>query len=172
MSQVLDDRDAKADRLAAITQRIGFCIWQLQDLEGSAARFLVLMTQLTPLTSQEEGLELVERALARTFGATLRGIAQADLFPDDLQGRFKALLEERNWLVHNSRDTSRDAIHSDTPALGLISRIDAISREALALHQEIDSLFNAVAENNGLSAENIEHAAQELLRTWHSAHAA
>jgi hypothetical protein len=172
MSQVLDNFDAKADRLAAVIQRIGFCIWQLQDLEGSAARFLVLMTQLTPLTSEEEGAALVERASGRTFGATLRGIAQADLLPDDIQGRFNTLLSERNWLVHNSRATSRDAIPSDTSALGLIERIDAISSEALALHREIDSLFNTVAENNGLSAESIEQAAQELLHIWHSEHTA
>ena len=36
---------AMADRLAAITQQVGFALWQLQALEGATAQYYVLIAQ-------------------------------------------------------------------------------------------------------------------------------
>jgi hypothetical protein len=86
MSQTTADLE-RADRLTAITQRVGFCIWQLQELEASAARFLVLTTRLTPSTSKDEGVRLADKAISQTFGANLRGLAAAKVLPEELQSR-------------------------------------------------------------------------------------
>jgi hypothetical protein len=40
--ETLNQQLQKADRLAAITQRIGFALWQIQGLEGVAAQYFVL----------------------------------------------------------------------------------------------------------------------------------
>jgi hypothetical protein len=64
----------KADRLSAITQQIGFAIWQIQELEGVTAQYLVLLTQAKNGTGLAVGNKLVEKAQAKTFGATIHQV--------------------------------------------------------------------------------------------------
>ena len=35
----------EAERLKIITQRIGFALWQIQELEGVSAQYFVIVTQ-------------------------------------------------------------------------------------------------------------------------------
>lgn len=65
----------KANRLEEITQRIGFAIWQLQELEGVSARYFVLLGQAQKGMGEVSGNELVKKAekkrlarLSRIFG--------------------------------------------------------------------------------------------------------
>ena len=89
---------ARAQRLADITQCVGFALWQVQELEGVAAQYLVLRTKALLGMGSAAGNELVAKAQSRTFGFTLREIAGAGLFESELQARFDALLSERTGL--------------------------------------------------------------------------
>lgn len=75
--------------------------------------------------------------------------------------RFQKLLEQRNWLVHNSRSTSSSAVHDEAAFVQLIDRIDAIGDEALALLKEIAKQSEAFLLSHGFSPEVISSAAQQ-----------
>src|SRR5690606_12094945 len=63
------------ERLHAITQRVGFALWQLQELEGVSTRFAVMLT-VTPGIGEEAGNELLAKASGKPFGATVRVLAE------------------------------------------------------------------------------------------------
>ena len=56
----------KADRLAAITQRIGFALWQIQELEGVSAQYFVLVVQAKKGMGLAAGNALEEKAKKKT----------------------------------------------------------------------------------------------------------
>ena len=59
MTTMLTIQIQKAERLAAITQKVGFTLWQLQELEGATAVYFVLVAQArrgTVAASVEIGL--------------------------------------------------------------------------------------------------------------------
>ena len=60
-----------ADRLSAITQKVGFALWQLQELEGVSAQYFVLLVQAEKGMGLNEANALIEKAQHKTFGATI-----------------------------------------------------------------------------------------------------
>lgn len=166
MSTLKDDI-AKADRLNAIAERIGFALWQLQVLEGAAAQYYVLIAKASQGMGLEAGQELLDEALSKTFGKTVTRLLKSGQVPGEPMARFRALLDERNWLVHNSRFTSRSAVHDEALRVQLILRIDAIADEALSLLKEVSKLAETFVLSKGFRPQDIELAAlrtQEPLR--------
>lgn len=157
---------AKSNRLAAIAERIGMALWQLQELESCAAHYLVLTLKTARGMGQSAGDDLVVKALSRPFGATLREIADANLFEPTLQVRLDALLAERNWLVHRSLASSRSAVQADSNASALMARIVAIHQESLALLRVVGAEIEAFAVESGVSPEYITRQAAATLRNW------
>lgn len=90
----------RANRLAEISQRVGFAVWQLQELESASAQCFVLLAQATKGMGLEAGNNLLEKASKKTFGNTVRRMTKANLLSATLGTRFLNLLAERNWLVH------------------------------------------------------------------------
>lgn len=140
MKNIESDRLDSANRLAAITQKIGLTLWQLQELEGIAALFLVLRTKAKLGMGTETANALLDKATSRNFGFTLLEISKAELFDELLQKKFDATLAERNWLVHKSRAASRPAIHNDDATQKLLERIDVLAENSMALMHEIEYL--------------------------------
>ena len=161
----------KADRLAAITQRIGFALWQIQELEGVSAQYFVLVVQAKKGMGLAAGNALEEKAKKKTFGETVHQITKAGLLSSELETRFTNLLSERNWLVHRSRADSRSAIHSDPEMQRLIVRLDEMAEESLSLLREIGALSEAQVKKHGVSEEHINEKAKELLEQWHASDA-
>lgn len=159
----------RTERLAAVTQQVGFALWQLQALEAGAAQYVVLLVQATQGMGRTAGEALVEKAQGRTFGTTLQQLAKAKLLDDDLAPRFSRLLGERNWLVHRSRADSRGAIESDGAAQKLLRRIEAIADEAEALMGAIRTLAERFVRERGVSIQDIDAATQQLLQQWQNA---
>lgn len=162
---------AKADRLAAITQSIGFALWQLQELEGVAAGYFVLLAQAKKGMGLAEGNALVDKAQGKTFGTTLHQIAKADLVTPEIEERFTKLLAERNWLVHRSRADSRNVIHNDKAMNALLARLEAMSDESLALLKFIDAETTAFVQSHGVSMDYVAQVSKQLLEQWHAADA-
>jgi hypothetical protein len=155
-----------ADRLAAITQRIGFTLWQLQELEGVAAQYFVLLTQAKKGMGVEAGNALVEKAKAKTFGATVRQIAKSGLLTQELERRIIHLLAERNWLVHQSRASSRGAVHNDGAMSKLIYRLDAMADEAISLLSALGVLIDRFAKQQGVSESKVKEEVAKTLAQW------
>jgi hypothetical protein len=158
----------KADRLHAITQKVGFALWQLQELEGMSAQYFVLIVQASPGMGLTAGQALLDKALSKTFGGTVTQLVKARRLSKQLEARFQALLAERNWLVHSSRSTSRDAIHSAQACQALIHRLDKIAGEASALIKEIGKEAEIFVKKYGVAAEQVQKQTAETLRRWHA----
>jgi len=161
----------RADRLAVVTQNVGFALWQLQELEGVAAQYFVLLVQAKKGMGLAEGNALIEKAQAKTFGATLHQIAKAGLISPEMEGRFEKILAERNWLVHRSRVESRNTIHNAKAMAALVARLEAMADEALALLKHIDGETNSFVRQHGVSTNYVAQVSKQLLEQWHAADA-
>lgn len=162
-----DDELVRAKRLDLVTQRIGFALWQLQDLEGVAAHCFVLLAQATRGMGAEAGNTLMAKALARTFGATVSKLGEAGCLSPNLQKRLRHLLTERNWLVHNSRASSRAAVHGDVALTQVVERIDRISNDALSAMKVLGATVEAHVKKYGIKGAQIDEQAAEILQAWH-----
>jgi uncharacterized protein YutE (UPF0331/DUF86 family) len=161
----------KADRLRAITQRVGFALWQLQELEGTSAQYFVLVAQAKQGMGLEAGNALVDDAQSKTFGKTITKLVRAKHLPEQVESRFQALVAERNWLVHNSRATSRNAMHDDEACGKLTARLDQIAEEAHLLLKEVGKCAEAFVKKYGVSTAKIDELAAETLNAWHKENA-
>jgi len=85
----LHDQLLKADRLHAVTQRVGFALWQLQELEGASAQYYVLVVHAKPGMGFEAGQALVDKAQSKTFGSTITQLAKAKQLPQEVETRFQ-----------------------------------------------------------------------------------
>jgi len=158
----------KANRLFAITQQVGFALWQLQELESVCATYYVLVEEAEIGMGEEGGNSLEERAKKKTFGQTIHKLVKAGLLTEETEVKFKSLLSERNWLVHSSRGSSRSAIHSETHMLSLLGRLKEISEDSLALLKHIGTLTEAHVKKYGITEEYIEKKSKEILEQWHA----
>ena len=161
-----------ANRLSAVTQTVGFALWQLQELEGASAQYFVLLAQAEKGMGLVAGAALIEKAQSKTFGATIHQIAKAGLLSPELETRFTNLLAERNWLVHSSRATSRSAVYNDTSLEAVINRVTAISDESLVLLKQIGILVERFVKQHGVTGKYIDEKANELLEQWHASNVA
>lgn len=162
---------ADTERLDHISQRVGFALWQLQELEGVAATYLVLVARATQGMGAVQGGALLEKALSQTFGLTVKGLIEADKMPANLNDPVKHLLAERNWLVHRSRASSRSAVRNEADCNALITRIDAISGNALHLMREFGALTESFVKARGVTAETIDAEAVKILKQWRNSNA-
>lgn len=161
----------KAERLAEITQRPGFALWQLQELEGVSAQYFVPVDQAKREMGQAAGKVLTEKALGKTFGATIDEMTKAGLLDPDFEALFDTRLNESNWLVHKSRSQSRSALHSDDAAAKLMSRPDGIAEESLVLLREVGARAEHHVKTLGVTHQFIDRAVAELLHQWHESDA-
>lgn len=161
-------RQLQAERLSLIAERIGLALWQLQELEGVAAHYVVLMTKAKKGMGSEAGMALLEPALRLTFGGTLKNFTKTGLLDAGLQTRFDKILDERNWLVHESRGTSRNALSSDSGTDEVVGRVDALAEEALSLIQVLGSKIEDYVRTQGVSMNDVDEQASALLEQWHS----
>lgn len=158
----------KANRLELIAERVGFALWQIQELEGATAQYFVLVAQATKGMGLSSGMALFEKAQKKTFGVTVRRLIKEQLLDAELETRLAALLSERNWLVHRSRADSRSAVHHDSEMRRVVRRIDSMADESLSLLKKIGELIEEHAKGAGVSTEYIEEKAEELLSQWRS----
>jgi uncharacterized protein YutE (UPF0331/DUF86 family) len=163
----VQEQETKAHRLYALTQRVGFALWQLQELEGASAQYFVLVCQATAGMGEDLGRALVEKAKIKTFGATITQLAKAKRLEPDTQKRFQTLLAERNWLVHYSRADSRDAIHNENAFRAVVQRLDNIAEEAHQLVKNVGARAKAFVQDHGVSLAHIDELAAQTLKTWH-----
>ncbi len=155
-----------AARLDAITQRIGYAIWQLQVLEGVSATYAVMIT-FDPRDGDKAGTAALERAKGKPFGATVTALANAKVLGPSLEPRFKRLLAERNWLVHRSRDDSRNAVWHDSAMAKLLGRVEAIANEAAGLIRAVGDLVEQNAKARGTyDRARVDDIAAALLEQW------
>ena len=116
------DTVAKASRLEVLARRVGFAVLQIQALESASAQYLVLRSKAIRGMGVDAAQRILDKARKETFGATIGAMKDAGLLSEDLEKRFKALLKERNWIVHRSRTDNSAALASDDSTSALLTR--------------------------------------------------
>ncbi|HVS26090.1 MAG TPA: hypothetical protein VHE58_02130 [Burkholderiales bacterium] len=160
------DRLEKADRLAAITQRVGFAVWQLQELEWAAVNYLVMRVHAKRGMGVAAGEALLGAVGKRTFGSVLKELSGAGVLDPTLAAGLTNTLQERNWLVHQSRRDSRGALKSDKDSADLIARLDKIADNALVLLRQVGQLIERYAADSGVPPEFVDRESERLLKQW------
>ena len=164
----LEKQITKANRLQTITQKVGFALWQLQELEAVTAQYFVLIIQAKRGMGVEAGLELTNKALSKTFGITITNLTKSKLLSNELETKLQSILLERNWLVHNSRASNRNAINDKAAFEKLVLKLDALAEHAFLLLKEIGKLIQLYVQEHDVNLTQIEDIAAKTLQEWHS----
>lgn len=162
------DTVAKASRLEALARRVGFAVLQVQALESASAQYLVLRSKATRGMGVDAAQRILEKARKETFGTTIGAMKNAGLLSEELANRFKALLKERNWLVHRSRTENSAALTSDDLASVLVARIDRAEDESRKLLHELAALSHTFVLDSGVPAEVVNAAISDVVQQWES----
>ena len=130
-------RQINAEELNDFYSAIGKAVWQLQYLEHGLVTFVVMKRHKRKPTSIEQANERLENERKGTLG-TLYGRAKDEkIIPEELRQRFDILIDERNWLIHQSRTNNSDDLYNDDLRTKVISRIKNIQKEAINLSRKI-----------------------------------
>jgi hypothetical protein len=110
----------------------------------------------------------LESAQGLPFGATLKKIMNTGFFDASLETRFRKILRERNWLVHKSCGTNRNAPFSDPAMDKVVRRDDAMPEEARSLLQVFGLKVEGYAREQAVSMKDVDERANTLLAQWHA----
>lgn len=155
-----------ADRLAALMQAVGFALWQLQELENTAASFIAVRLRSTRGVGLERGGEIAAEVEGRTLGRMVKELVAGGVVSDEIGSRLAIVLEERNWLVHRARRETRGILGSDDIYGGTMRRLEVLADRSLALTKELGAAVEAYVIDSGVSPEFIEQEGERIARSW------
>lgn len=152
--------------LSVLMNAVGFAVWQCQELENTAASYVVVRLRDSHGVGTAQG-EVISREVEKlTFGQLLRELTRAGVVPGELGLRLESLLKERNWLVHRARRETRGALSSQREFARLLDRIRTISDQALALLRELAPVVEDYVVSSGVDRGFIDRESDRLARSW------
>ena len=119
--------------LQDVFYKVGFALWQIQELESTIANYLVMVHKFEPGVAREEAESALEKTRRKTLGQLLGQLKSERPEPSELVERLDQFVEYRNWLAHRSRAETRKLVYQPSRTHELFSRLDWIAAEALAL---------------------------------------
>jgi hypothetical protein len=152
--------------LQDVLYRVGFALWQIQELESTIAHYLVMVHKLEPGVAREEAESVLEKTRKKTLGQLLGQLKSQDPVPNQLIERLDHFVEHRNWLAHRSRTESRSLVYQPSRNQELFSRLDWVAAEALALMKLFAEELVVHLESHGFSREEIDKRAAKLMQQW------
>lgn len=155
-----------AGRLAALMQAVGFALWQLQELENTAASFIAVRLRNTRGVGLERGGEIAAEVEGRTLGGMVKELVAGGVISDEIGSRLAIVLEERNWLVHRARRETRGILGNDDIYGGTMQRLEVMADRSLALTRELGAAVEAYVIESGVSPEFIEQEGERIARSW------
>jgi hypothetical protein len=156
----------RARHLFELMNKVGFAVWQIQELEATLATYLVLRVKATRGIGAVRGNELMKKAEALTLGALIRELSKAGVLEDKLANELNDVLKERNWLVHRARREKRGVL-ADPDALDhLTAQLDSLSDRALQLHKRLAKSLEGYVVQSGVDPTAIDREADKLARLW------
>ena len=154
------------DLLSAIMERVGFAVWQVQELENTAAHFLVIRVRGTRGMGRSKGHELLARAQQHTFGVLINELAAAGVLERELAEQLAKTVDERNWLVHRARRESRGLLVKESVYKQLWARTEQLASDALGLTKRLAEETEKYVVSQGVSEEQLERESAILAKAW------
>lgn len=104
----------------------------------------------------------------KTMGALLSELSRAQVLSEDLNGRLRRIVSERNWLVHQLGREERRLIDRPEDSRRVIARLQWIAGESLSLNKALARKVEEYVVSAGVSRESIDQEAARLLARWGS----
>ena len=154
------------DDFADVIRRVGFAVWQLQALEQVAACHLILVHKANPATGWEEVQRIFQKTEKNTLGQLFDQIRDATGNAASFLPRFEALVNDRNWLVHRSRNQNRKDLYDHAARQKLIDRTEAIADEALQLAKALQKKTEDHMMALGIPKAELDRRVAIIFREW------
>ncbi len=155
-----------SQRLPHLMCSVGFAIWQLQELENTAAAYVVVRLRETRGVGAERGSEVAAQVERRTLGSLISELRKAGVVPEELAVGLTELLHERNWLVHSARRETRGALSDEARFGDLIVRLEMTADRALTLTIQLARVIDEFVRQTGVSPALLDAEAERLARSW------
>ena len=157
-------RQINQEELTVFYHEIGAAVWLIQYLEDILVKYLVAKRlKGQPITESDASL-LLEKERKRTLGAKYKSAKIEGIIPTNLEGRFDKLLEERNWLIHESWYESGSNLYNDTMRERMIYRISQIQEETVQLQQLMFNEFISFFKTAGCDVDLAFRMGKEKIR--------
>lgn len=150
-------------------QKVGYVLWQVQELEATVGMYLVLVHKLEPGAAREEAEAVLEKSRRRTLGQLLSELKTKSTAPPGLVERLDRFVPRRNWLAHHSRHDSHLLFYPGRSAKTVHDRLDRIDDEALALMKGFTAVLEEFIVSVGCTPEELEAEARRVLQAWGAA---
>ncbi len=147
-------------------QRVGFAIWQLQNLEHGLASYLVIRVKATKGIGEKRGNELMDHALKQTLGITIKELKSANVIESSTADALTSILEDRNWLVHRARRENRGVVFNKERTEKLLSKVEDITSRCESLTQLISEESREYVVSQGVDKEEADKIALQIARNW------
>jgi len=153
-------------RLYEVQARLGYALWHSQALERALVAYLALVLGLPPKAAGREAAAILEQAASATLSHLRTELGQRAASGGDLDRRLVAFMQERSWLVHQSRhQRDVDALSAEATR-ALTDRLEALGTEALYLARAVMALLEERLTAAGASRNEVEARTEAVIQGW------
>lgn len=147
--------------------RIGFAVWQIQNLENGLVTFLTLIDLPTNTSKNEADLLLEKNKKNKTLGKLLNEMNKINFIPNELKDCGKEILNQRNWLIHHSRPENHTDIYHHERLMKLFDRLDKISGDASIFLKQINKHFEEyVISKKNIPKSQLKEYESQIITSW------
>ena len=152
------------DELEYLHQKIGYAVWYIQDFENVLTHYLVMVHKLPIGTPVEIATNVLKKTKKGTLGFLMAEFKRSCEVKPDFEVRLDCFLDERNWLIHRSKNEERATVYNPDKSklLKLFTRLEALAEEAIALTSEFGDLLTESLKKKGMDMEQVKREAQKL----------
>jgi hypothetical protein len=149
-------RQINAEELNEFYNAIGGAVWHIQYLEQALVSFVLMKRHKRKPTTIDQAYERLEKERKGTLGSLYGRAKDEGIIPEELKPRFDNFIDERNWLIHDSRTHNSDDLYNDQLRFEIISRIDAIIEESMRLTGFIFELMDIFIKSEDIDVREVE----------------
>ena len=153
---------------------IGAAVWHIQYLEDALVMFIAMKKLKAKKNeaqrrggekiSVDEARALLDRERRATLGAIYRKAKEAGIIPEEMEERFGAFLNERNWLIHRSKQENSADLYYDDLRVKVLDRISATQSESQELRDYFFRRMNEYYRDEGFDLAAAHRTADAALR--------
>jgi hypothetical protein len=145
---------------------IGETLWHIQGFENSLIYYTALVFKMEIGIAEKEAYAILEQLNKKTLGQLLNDLRKHNNISPSMDLKFQKLLEERNWLVHKSRNQCHTDVYSPEKLIKLKDRLENLKRDALSFNKELCKLIETFMVSKGFTTDDILKVAEQNINNW------
>lgn len=134
---------------------LGEALCAIQVLEDALSHSIVL--KKTEPNQKKEADILLQKQQFYTFGKAIYKVKKESLLPEPLINELIKLLDERNWLIHESIIENKKDYKSDTFFKKISEKIKSITLKASNLQMSIELDLMKYSEKKGIDTSKVKN---------------